>query len=93
MSTNAIVYMVPGVAICALIYGLIRIRWVLSQDPGTERMQVIGKWISDGAMAFLSREYKSLAIFVILVAILLGFSNAQVGSPRIPTGSLPCHLS
>ncbi|QEG34857.1 V-type H(+)-translocating pyrophosphatase [Bythopirellula goksoeyrii] len=86
MSTNAIVYMVPGVAICALIYGLIRIRWVLSQDPGTERMQVIGKWISDGAMAFLSREYKSLAIFVILVAILLGFSNAQVGESQNTNG-------
>jgi K(+)-stimulated pyrophosphate-energized sodium pump len=41
-------------------------------------MQMIGKWIADGAMAFLSREYKVLAIFVVAVAILLGVSNTFI---------------
>ena len=38
-------------------------------------MQMIGKWIADGAMAFLAREYKTLAIFVIAVAAVLGITN------------------
>ncbi len=86
MSTNAIVYMVPAVALCALLYGLMRIRWVQAQDPGTDRMQLIGKWISDGAMAFLAREYRSLALFVVFVAIILGYANASVGDSQNTNG-------
>jgi len=41
---------------------------------------MIGKWIADGAMAFLAREYKVLAIFVIAVAALLGISNYYVST-------------
>jgi len=41
-------------------------------------MQMIGKWIADGAMAFLGREYRWLAVFVIAVAVILGASNAVV---------------
>jgi K(+)-stimulated pyrophosphate-energized sodium pump len=66
------------VAILSLIYAYMRAAWVKRQDPGDERMQMIGKWIADGAMAFLSREYKVLAIFVVAVAILLGVSNTFI---------------
>ena len=45
---------------------------VLKEDQGTEAMKEIGKAIQEGAMAFLSREYRTLAIFVVLVAIVLG---------------------
>jgi K(+)-stimulated pyrophosphate-energized sodium pump len=69
------IYVCPIVAILALIYAYLKAAWVKKQDPGTDRMQMIGKWIADGAMAFLSREYKVLSIFVIAVAILLGVSN------------------
>ncbi|MFZ5786259.1 MAG: sodium/proton-translocating pyrophosphatase, partial [Acidobacteriota bacterium] len=63
------------IGVVALLYAFIRASWVAKQDPGNERMQLIGSWIADGAMAFLRREYKSLAIFVIAVAILLGVTN------------------
>ncbi|MCA1953436.1 MAG: sodium/proton-translocating pyrophosphatase, partial [Hyphomicrobiales bacterium] len=49
--------------------------WVKRQDPGNERMRLIGGWIADGAMAFLKREYRFLVWFVIVVAVLLGVSN------------------
>ena len=63
-------------AVLSLIYAFIKASWVSKQDPGNERMQNIGKWIADGAMAFLAKEYKVLAIFVVAVAVLLGISNA-----------------
>ena len=69
------IYVTPAVAVVALIYAYMRAAWVKRQDPGTDRMQMIGKWIADGAMAFLGREYRVLAIFVVAVAILLGVSN------------------
>ncbi len=53
--------------------------WVRAQDEGTDRMKMIGGWIADGAMAFLAREYRVLAIFVVAVAVLLGVSNQMVG--------------
>ena len=74
-----LIYLCPAVAILALIYAYIRASWVKAQDPGNDRMKMIGGWIADGAMAFLAREYRVLAIFVIAVAVLLGVSNQMVG--------------
>ncbi len=65
-----------GAGVAALLYGFYKASWVAKQDPGNERMQKIGTWIADGAMAFLRSEYKVLAIFVLAVAVALGASNA-----------------
>ncbi len=85
---NPIVYIVPIVAVLALIYAMIRASWVRAQDPGTERMQMIGTWIADGAMAFLSREYRALAIFVVVLAILLGVTNQAISGDKEDTNGL-----
>jgi len=74
---SALYYWLPPLAaIAALIYAFTKASWVSKQDPGDDRMKMIAKWVSDGAMAFLRREYKYLAIFVVCVAIILGVSNA-----------------
>jgi K(+)-stimulated pyrophosphate-energized sodium pump len=74
---SALFYYAPPIAaLVALAYAFIKANWVGKQDPGDDRMQMIARWISDGALAFLKTEYKYLAIFVICVAILLGVSNA-----------------
>src|SRR5690606_4187436 len=78
VDASVVVYVVPAVAVATLIYALTRAMWVRSQDPGTERMQVIGGWVADGAMAFLAREYRSLAVFVVVVAVLLGVANYYI---------------
>ncbi|MEW5984720.1 MAG: sodium-translocating pyrophosphatase [Acidobacteriota bacterium] len=75
MEPKNLVIVVPVVAILALIYAYMRAAWVRRQDPGTDRMKMIGSWIGDGAMAFLRREYQFLAWFVLAVAVLLGISN------------------
>ncbi len=86
MNSSLIIYIVPAVAILALIYAMIRAGWVRRQDPGDDRMQMIGKWISEGAMAFLAREYRVLAVFVIAVAVLLGYANSQFGEDQNTNG-------
>jgi K(+)-stimulated pyrophosphate-energized sodium pump len=73
-----VIYLVPVLAVVALFYAYIRAGWVRRQDEGTDRMKLIGGWIADGAMAFLSREYRVLAVFVIAVAVLLGVTNYYV---------------
>lgn len=63
--------------VLALLYSFWRTAWISKKDPGTEKMQKIGSYIAEGAMAFLKAEYKVLIIFVISVAILLGISGAN----------------
>jgi len=86
VNTSQVVYLVPLVAVLALVYAMIRAAWVQRQDPGNQRMQTIGKWIADGAMAFLKREYSALAIFVVVVAALLALSNSFVGAEQQTNG-------
>jgi len=61
--------------ILALLYALWRSSWISKQDPGNEKMVEIGKAVREGAMAFLAREYKVLAWFVVAVALLLVWGN------------------
>ena len=63
----------------ALAFAFWKTRWINAQDPGTDRMKEIGAAVREGAMAFLSREYKVLAIFVAAVAVLLGLGNMKSG--------------
>jgi len=46
--------------------------YVLSRDQGSKRIREISEAIKEGALAFLGREYRILAIFVAVVAIILG---------------------
>ena len=46
---------------------------ILKKDPGNEKMVAISKSIQDGAMAFLAREYKSIGIFVLILAAVIFF--------------------
>jgi len=68
-----------GPIILALIAGLLGLIvavfmaiYVLKQDQGSARIREISGAIKEGALAFLGTEYKILAIFVVIVAIILG---------------------
>jgi len=63
--------------VAALLFAFWKATWITKQDPGTPRMQEIARSIQEGAMAFLGREYRVLAIFVVVVAILLGVAGSQ----------------
>jgi K(+)-stimulated pyrophosphate-energized sodium pump len=70
-------YLVPAFGVLALLYTFIKSAWVSKQDPGNERMVEIARYISEGAMAFLKAEYKVLAYFVVIAALLLAFMGAS----------------
>ena len=74
-----------------IIFAILQTIYILKQDPGNERIQFIGNAIRDGANAFLSREYRFLAIFVIIVTILVALLIDFDISGKIGTtnGSIP----
>ena len=77
---QTITYLIPVFGVLALLYTFWKSGWVSKQDAGNEKMKLIEKAIADGAMAFLRAEYKVLAIFVVVVAILLGVSGSSQAS-------------
>ena len=64
-------YLAPVAGILALLFAFVLVRRVTAMEVGNEKMQEICKNIHDGAMAFLKRQYKTLIIFVVLVAIII----------------------
>ena len=76
-------YFVPLAGVLALIYAFIKSSWVNKQDPGNEKMIAIGTAVREGAMAFLAREYKVLALFVVAVAALLAWGNASQNTSMV----------
>ncbi|MFY8136920.1 MAG: sodium-translocating pyrophosphatase [Flavobacteriales bacterium] len=75
---NNLIYVPIGLAIVGLIFMLVKMAWVKKQNPGNEKMQGISKSIKEGAMAFLSAEYRLLAIFVVLASGALFAISTQV---------------
>ncbi len=64
--------MVLCAGVLALIYGAYAARKVMAHDAGTERMQEIAAAIQEGAMAYLNRQYTTIAMVGVVVAVLLG---------------------
>jgi len=70
-----LLYASIGAGVVALLFAIWKTAWINKQEAGTDKMKEIGAAIRTGAMAFLKREYKVLAIFVVAVAILLAIGN------------------
>jgi len=67
----------PLSALISILVGLYFYQYVNKQDSGTERMREISGAIKEGAAAFIRREYTTLAIFAVIVAIIIGIFLPQ----------------
>ncbi len=65
------IYIPLALAVLGLLFMLVKMAWVKKQSPGNERMQEISKNIKEGALAFLSAEYRLLLIFVLIASLAL----------------------
>ncbi len=68
-----IMHLIIGSGILAVLYGIITSLSVLSADTGNEKMQEIAKAIQEGAGAYLSRQYSTIAIVGIVILIISYF--------------------
>ena len=66
-----LLWIVAGIAVLALILAVVFRAEVLKHGEGTEKMQEIGRAVQEGAAAYLTRQFKTLAIFVVVVPFLL----------------------
>lgn len=63
---------VPIIGVVALLFAYYKAASINKVDVGTDRMKEISSYIQEGAMAFLSREYKTLVVFVAILFVILG---------------------
>jgi K(+)-stimulated pyrophosphate-energized sodium pump len=61
----------PATAIIALLYGIYLTRRVLAEDEGNAKLKSIAKAVSDGAMAYLARQFKVVVPFMIVLSIVI----------------------
>jgi K(+)-stimulated pyrophosphate-energized sodium pump len=62
-----------GCGVLGVIYAGMTAMWVLKQDAGNAKMQGISNAVKEGAMAFLAREYKTVAVVAVILTVLLSF--------------------
>src|SRR3989338_501279 len=60
------------ISLMALSYSWILASKINKLEPGTEKMQEIASAIKEGAMAYLARQYKTIAIFAVIITVILG---------------------
>ena len=69
-------------SVAAAVIGLIAAvglaAWIKQADEGNDRMKEIAGYIREGAMAFLKREYRIMAIVIIVIALLIGIGLQSV---------------
>ena len=59
-------------AVVALVFAYGLSSWIGKVDEGTDRMKEISGYIREGAMAFLTREYKTMIIVIVVLFVLIG---------------------
>lgn len=74
-------YVSLGLGVLAIIFAFGIRAGVMAQSPGSEKMQEVGLAIREGALAYLRQQVQTMAIFVVLLAVGLGFlfNSAWIG--------------
>lgn len=90
MLSFGIVIIFGVLAVCVAILLAVSI---LRKDPGNERMVKISEAIQQGAQAFLMEEYRTMALWVVIFAIIIGFVISPVVSVCFIIGTLFSVLS
>jgi K(+)-stimulated pyrophosphate-energized sodium pump len=60
-------------SIISILYGAFLIRFIIKQPSGDEKMKSIATAIQDGAQAYLNRQYRTIGIVAVIVALLIGY--------------------
>jgi K(+)-stimulated pyrophosphate-energized sodium pump len=71
---SSIIWFALGSSLLALLYGIVAALRLLKKEAGSERMKEISGAIREGAKAYLNRQYKTIALIAVVLALVLYFA-------------------
>ncbi len=80
-------------ALLALAVGVFLMKGVLAADEGTPTMIEIAKAIQEGAMAYLKRQFKTIAVILVPLAIVVFVTSTEVSKPLLASANASSGLS
>ncbi len=83
---KSLVFVILLIAVAAIGFAAVIVREVLAADQGTQKMQDIATAVQEGASAFLSRQFKTLGAFAIVVFVFLLFLPVNEGGFSVQAG-------
>jgi len=86
---NSIFWFIPFASVLALVFAWIFFKSMMKESEGTDKMKEIAQYVRDGAMAYLSRQYRVVGIvFLVLFIILTLLAFIGVQNPFVPIAFL-----
>ena len=86
---NSIFWLIPVCSVLALIFAYIFFKQVMKESEGTDRMKEIAQHVRDGAMAYLTRQYRVVGmVFAILLVVFIILALMGVQNPFVPVAFL-----
>jgi len=71
VSSDLLLYSAPLAAIIGLIFAVYFVLYIMKLDAGTDKMKQIAAAIQEGAMAYLKRQYKTVAVIAVILSVVI----------------------
>ncbi|MDO9174330.1 MAG: sodium/proton-translocating pyrophosphatase, partial [Actinomycetota bacterium] len=77
----AVLFLSAAAALIAIGVGLFLAKLVMAEDEGSPKMQEIAKAIQVGAAAYLKRQFKTIAVIIVPLAIIVFLTSTAIEKP------------